>query len=250
MSALRRDRWAVQLGIAADGLRPPLNSSIVGRTAGDRIATVLSRRSPVERSTPENVWPCRGSELAVVSDMRRYSTGIGLTRFGVLVAVLTVLGSCSGSSSSATTDAGRDAARIDAARIDAARNVDEGASEDISGDVAGEGSAGDSSVDAAEQGTNTCPPAGFTTFNGKEITVPDAGPPVCVVGQYCGIQVPPGGSSAVCATFATDGPVVCAQDPTCACFCDPKRGRLPGPCGEQCGCSETNGFVTVACQGI
>jgi hypothetical protein len=166
----------------------------------------------------------------------------GMARFAVIAAALTVFSNCSGSSGTARSDAGRDAASA----------VDEGSAVDRSD----EGSPVDHSVDAAAQGTPYACAAGFiVTADGGEIAVPDAGPPAtCVVGQsYCYIALPrPGGTGeavAACRAFVPGTvPAPCAQDPSCACFCDFSRGQVP--CVDQCRCSEVNGFATVSCQGI
>jgi hypothetical protein len=86
------------------------------------------------------------------------------------------------------------------------------------------------------------------------IGAPDAGSPaLCIVGQtYCYIALPhpntTGEATASCTAFETGVAPACAQDPTCACFCDLSRGGFH--CLTECRCNETNGFATISCQPI
>ena len=117
------------------------------------------------------------------------------------------------------------------------------------------GLSGDSGADgAAAQGTTYACAGGFVTADGGVIAAPDAGSPaLCIVGQtYCYIALPhpdePGEATASCTAFETGVAPACAQDPTCACFCDLSRGGFH--CQTECRCSETNGFATMSCQAI
>lgn len=186
-----------------------------------------------------------------------------MRQFGVTALALALFGGCSGSTASSD------------ARSDAASAGDEGSSVDSS---ARDGSAVDhsfyddlalerSTADAAPGTPYVCAASFMVTADGGEIALPDAAAPAtCVVGQsYCAAGLPrPGKTGAVvagCASFPSlerQAPSACAEDPTCACFCDSMRGGLPccdhvvgGPfCGDQCECIETNGFATIACQAI
>ena len=118
------------------------------------------------------------------------------------------------------------------------------------------GLSGSSGADgAAAQGTPYACAGGFgVTPDGGEVAVPDAGsPPTCTVGQtYCYIALPhantTGQATASCRPFYPGVAPDCAQDPTCACFCDLSRGGFH--CQTECRCSETNGFATLSCQAI
>src|SRR6202142_3233593 len=138
---------------------------------------------------------------------------IGMARVGVVAAVLAVVGGCSGSA---------------------------------------KGQSGD----AAAQGTPYACAGGFiVTADGGEVAAVDAGSPAtCVVGQtYCYIALPhpwtAGEAVASCRAFVTGvDPAACAQDSTCACFCDLSRGGVH--CLEECQCSEMTGFATISCKSI
>ena len=152
-----------------------------------------------------------------------------VARWGVAV-LLAIAGACSGSSASVTSDAGRDTA----------------------------GSVNDSSAEdhPEDAGTYACAKEYFVSADRSGMAVPDSGSPaLCVVGQtYCAVSLPRsavGEAPAVCGEV----PAKCAQDPTCACFCDGMRGGFPCFLGatwysDQCACSDTNGFVTIACETI
>ena len=118
------------------------------------------------------------------------------------------------------------------------------------------GLSGDSGADgAAAQGTPYPCAGGFiVTADGGVVAAADASSPaLCIVGQtYCYIALPhpdePGEATASCTAFETSVAPACAQDPTCACFCDLSRSGFH--CQTECRCSETNGFATLSCQAI
>jgi hypothetical protein len=106
-------------------------------------------------------------------------------------------------------------------------------------------------IDAAAQGPPYACAGGFiVAADGGEMAVADAGTlETCVVGQtYCAVYLPHPGLTGEATAGCNPAPAVCAQDPTCACFCDPSRGGLI--CSAECRCTETNGFVTISCEGI
>jgi hypothetical protein len=156
---------------------------------------------------------------------------IGTSRFGVVAAVLAVLGGCSGTSGTARSDAGPD----------------------VTG-IVNDGAAGGQSGAAAQGMPYACAGGFIVTADGGEVAAADAGSPAtCVVGQsYCYIALPhpdtAGVAVASCRAFETGVAPACAQDPTCACFCDSSRGGFY--CQTECRCSETKGFATISCQAI
>jgi hypothetical protein len=96
------------------------------------------------------------------------------------------------------------------------------------------GSSGAPRTDAAAHGMAYACAGGFiVTADGGRMAVADAGTPAtCVVGQtYCGIFLPHPGSAGEATAECSPVPAVCAQDPTCACV-------------------DTNGFITISCEGI
>lgn len=113
------------------------------------------------------------------------------------------------------------------------------------------GSSGPPRTDAAAEGTPYACTGGFiVTADGGEMSAADAGTPAtCVVGQtYCGISLPHPGFTGEATAECNSVPTVCAQNPTCACLCDSSRGGVI--CVTNCRCSETNGLVTISCEGI
>jgi hypothetical protein len=105
------------------------------------------------------------------------------------------------------------------------------------------GAGGYQSSDAAAQGTSyTCAGEGSSE--------------TCVVGQtFCYRDLGHGGASGTvesCESFETDGgTAACAQDPNCACVCGHGGFNCTSQeAGGACSCDETNGFVTISCEGI
>jgi hypothetical protein len=131
-----------------------------------------------------------------------------------------------------------------------------------SGDIGGSGRGGVGGLSgfsgadgSASQGMPyTCVGGFVVTADGGAVAAPDAGSPaICIVGQtYCYLALPhpdtTGEATASCRAFEPGVEPACAQDPTCACFCDLSRGGFH--CQTECRCSETNGFATVSCQAI
>lgn len=118
------------------------------------------------------------------------------------------------------------------------------------------GLSGSSGADGtAAQGLPYACAGGFgVTADGGVVAVPDAGSPAtCIVGQtYCYIALPhpytTGEATAGCRAFEPGVAPGCAQDPTCACFCDLSRGGFH--CQTECRCNETDGFATISCEAI